>query len=428
MTLFNEKERHISNRLSKLPLIKKHVKKMYITFSFFLNCKKYKAKTECPIKKINNTDQESFFGYYDKSPINNNGQILFHRTDYRTKRTPSAAHPIELIVANTEYNNVVLFKHKVSAYNWQQGSRAHWLDDEFFIFNDYDSAKNIYLSRLFSIRSLKEEDVFDCPVQDSFKKDFMLSINYSRLHTLSPDYGYRNLPGLSNKDLRLTESDGIWLVNLTSKKQALLYSLHEISALGENNRFSQHALHAINHLMISPTGEKFIFIHRIYYKGRRYDRLILAYTHQKKMTLLNNSGMVSHLSWINKDLICGYMKGPNDENHYWFIDLLSFRFYTLNRVSNVLSHFGDGHLSVFKQWIVVDAYPDKSKMQRLMLINFKKQTITTLGEFFHPLSYTGQTRCDLHPRFSPDGAYVSFDSVFSGKRELYILKVRDFLV
>jgi len=31
--------------------------------------------------------------------------------------------------------------------------------------------------------------------------------------------------------------------------------------------------------------------------------------------------------------------------------------------------------------------------------------------------------CDLHPRVAPNGKYISFDSVKSGKRSLCIMKI-----
>ena len=39
------------------------------------------------------------------------------------------------------------------------------------------------------------------------------------------------------------------------------------------------------------------------------------------------------------------------------------------------------------------------------------------------MHYKGQTRCDLHPRFSADGRKVFFDSVYSGKRRLCFVDV-----
>ena len=77
---------------------------------------------------------------------------------------------------------------------------------------------------------------------------------------------------------------------------------------------------------------------------------------------------------------------------------------------------GDGHPSCHGDWIVFDSYPDKSRMQHLFLYNRKSDKIIPLLELFHSVRYSGECRCDLHPRFSEDDKYISFDTVYTGKR------------
>ena len=43
-----------------------------------------------------------------------------------------------------------------------------------------------------------------------------------------------------------------------------------------------------------------------------------------------------------------------------------------------------------------------------------------------PEPYTGEWRCDLHPRFSPDGQFVVIDSAHMGNgRQMYRIEVGD---
>jgi Tol biopolymer transport system component len=47
-----------------------------------------------------------------------------------------------------------------------------------------------------------------------------------------------------------------------------------------------------------------------------------------------------------------------------------------------------------------------------------------LGRFHAPEEYRGEWRCDLHPRFSPDGRRVVIDSTHEGNgRQLYVLDI-----
>ena len=37
--------------------------------------------------------------------------------------------------------------------------------------------------------------------------------------------------------------------------------------------------------------------------------------------------------------------------------------------------------------------------------------------------FTGDVRCDLHPRWHPDGALLTVDAVPAGDRQIYLLDV-----
>ena len=49
-----------------------------------------------------------------------------------------------------------------------------------------------------------------------------------------------------------------------------------------------------------------------------------------------------------------------------------------------------------------------------------------LGHFHSPQEYSGEWRCDTHPRFSPDGKLVCIDGVHGGNgRQLYLLNISE---
>jgi Tol biopolymer transport system component len=48
-----------------------------------------------------------------------------------------------------------------------------------------------------------------------------------------------------------------------------------------------------------------------------------------------------------------------------------------------------------------------------------------LGSFHSPKEYAGEWRCDTHPRFSPDGNWVTIDSPHGGDgRQVYLIDIR----
>jgi Tol biopolymer transport system component len=79
---------------------------------------------------------------------------------------------------------------------------------------------------------------------------------------------------------------------------------------------------------------------------------------------------------------------------------------------------------VHKNNIIFDTYPDKARMKSLYKYNCTNKKLEKLGEFLESFDFYGETRCDLHPRFSFDGKKVFFDSVHEGQRGLYMMELR----
>ena len=62
-------------------------------------------------------------------------------------------------------------------------------------------------------------------------------------------------------------------------------------------------------------------------------------------------------------------------------------------------------------------------MKSLYKYNYTNKKLEKLGEFLESFNFYGETRCDLHPRFSFDGEKVFFDSVHEGQRGLYVMEI-----
>ncbi len=416
---YNPLERTIARVLSKTPLIKKVIKHVYSKLVYLKSKKSYQFKSNFTIIEVGSSiDREKFFGYYDKSPSAACGLTIVHQTEQRTDQLPDSNCEIEISILDGNDNK--LLGVGTRSFNWQQGSRTHWLDEEHFIFNDFDENTRKYISRIYSVITKDEVTRYDYPVQDSYKNQYYLSINYQRLMTLRPDYGYRNLPNLDYTQLLDTSNDGIWKVSLSNGDTELLYSIDDVKTVDDDGNFSD-AIHKVNHVSISPSGDNFIFLHRYFFGQRRIDRLMLAKADGSSIKRLASYGMVSHCFWADEHTILGYLRGPNGKDAYWLIDIQTGDF--THFANGDLDKYGDGHPHVVGDWFITDTYPDKSRMQHLLLCNWKTGAFKEIGEFFHGFNYSGETRCDLHPRLSADGKSLFFDSVYSGKRKLYRIEL-----
>ena len=71
-----------------------------------------------------------------------------------------------------------------------------------------------------------------------------------------------------------------------------------------------------------------------------------------------------------------------------------------------------------------DTYPDREKReQHVYLYETASGKRIPLADLHSPPEYTGEWRCDTHPRFSPDGKKVVVDSAHNGGRQLYLIDV-----
>ncbi|KPV96911.1 glycosyl transferase [Pseudoalteromonas sp. P1-8] len=416
---YNTVERHIARFLSKFPIVKVFIKNVYSRIVFFKAKKGYKIKSNNHM--FYDAGAGTFFGYYDKSPLNCSGKYLILHEHSNTKLAPKNFD--EVTVALRKFpNGETLARFKTKAFNWQQGSKLQWLNDDLFIFNDYDSNRGKYCSRIVSSNDRKQVKQFELPIYDCYSDSFALTLNFERLAVLSSDYGYfANKKKVTHQALPDNENDGIFYLDLKSGESKLTLSLKEIIAF-ETQINMDESLHTVNHIMISPGGERYMFIHRWYHKGQRFDRLILADL-DGNMKVVSNNDMVSHCFWKSNNEIFGYLRGSDGIDAYWVINVD-------NNCQKIFNHpnlrtFGDGHPNIKNDYFITDTYPDKARMQKLILGHLNSKLLIELGEFYHGFDYNLETRCDLHPRFSSCGNFVLFDTVYSGQRKLCCYEMTD---
>jgi hypothetical protein len=72
--------------------------------------------------------------------------------------------------------------------------------------------------------------------------------------------------------------------------------------------------------------------------------------------------------------------------------------------------------------MAADTYPDADGVQRLGLVDVASGKVIELGRFLHRTpDVTGDTRCDLHPRWSADGQRLTVDTIHLGERKIFML-------
>ncbi len=352
--------------------------------------------------------RNTFFGYYDKSPFNpeNSELLVFHANSADPAKKPDPRQDTAVILYDLGRNTVLKEIALTKAWNWQQGSRAHWLSAGKIVFNLFNRDEKKYNSGIYDLKK-DSLDLIPFPVQDSFRDEYLISIDYSALNQARPDYGYRNLEnGLQHRviycDLKTGGTETIIDAGELARKH-----------IGADD-FSRTRFN-VNHVHIAPDGTKFIFLFR-YYLGRLKKHFLYLFDLQGKAgrVLLENE-TVSHYKWLNNDSFV-YWGSFSGERDFHLFDTRS------GAVQSLKTGMPDGHPSVLDaETLLADSYPDRGRMRRLYTIGLNSREIREIACFFEGPSFSGESRCDMHPNASGAGRYINFDALVNGRRKLVIM-------
>lgn len=315
-------------------------------------------------------------------------------------------------------------------WNFQEATMAHWLGTDpnrRFIYNDIVDGK--FAAVIFDIET-RQKRVVPFPVSAvSTDGKWAISINYARLRLTRPDYGYGGNGQDARKDVTWPKDDGLWLVDLQTGEGELIVPIDSV-----RERMPQvkdpGALAYFCHTVFSRDGSKVFWLARSV--ENLTDQKVVRKWETTAFTCNRDGSNVrrcfpdgwggSHFNWLDGDRLMVTAKYKDT--------LYSHVLFTpgkedYSRVGRGLLDF-DGH-GVFSddgQWMATDTYPDKLNERKLMVLRMSDHAILPLGGFFVPEIYRDTyARCDLHPRWRPDGRQLGFNSVHEGSRQVYVMDV-----
>lgn len=400
--------------LQHFPGVKAGVKRTYQLAMYAVSSK---IKCEGDISRITPMDDyEYFFGYYDKSPWNITNRYLLCLRVKDAHSVPDNDDEAEIILIDTAKNNEIQVIANTHTWNVQQGCMAQWLGPDFnerIIYNDFRDGN--FCAVVLNIAN-GQEKVLPMPVY-SVSQDgtFALTLDFARLHRLRPGYGYCNLPENTAKEL-CPDKTCIWRENLITGECTPLFQYTDFASF-EPRPEMRNAEHKVNHLMISPNGGRFIVLHRWFVGKRKYTRLVTADCLGGGLYNLLDDDFVSHCYWKNEQEILTFAEKKEEGRGYYILQDCS-----KNWQHMWPSLIGDGHPSYGPDGrVITDTYPDRRRISNVYLLKEESLEAETIARVFSPFKYDNDVRCDLHPRWNRSGDAVCIDSVYEGKRELYII-------
>ena len=416
-------EQKINYQLNKIPGVKKYIKRVYQLGMYAISSK---IKSEGNIVRVSPDEPgEYFFGYYDKSPWDITGRYMLCMRAKDTWSEPDPLGEADILLIDTLDGNSC--RKIATTHTWivQQGCMAQWLGPSFdkkVLYNDLRDGK--YCSVILNVET-GEERVLPMQVYTvSADGKTALSLDFSRLHSLRLGYGYAALPE-ATKGVALPDTTAVWRMDLETGEVADLLKYTDFASFQPRKEMLEEgSVHKVNHLMLSPSGKRFMVLYRWFCGQRKYTRLITCNVDGTDMYVLSDDDMVSHCYWKNDEEIIAFEnKHDGGAGYYLMRDKTQEYKHLWVQLSN------DGHPSFCptdNALVVTDSYPDKARVSTIKVLSDKDvdaANYKVVAKVFAPFRYDNDTRCDLHPRWSRDGRKICFDGCFEGKRGLYVINL-----
>ncbi len=365
-------------------------------------------------------EKQCWFGYYDISPFDKRSTRLLAMVGDRFCRTPQPGDEVQVGYFDLHRPDRFHRVGNTSTWCWQQGCRLRWWPstDENLQHIGYNTIVNgTYGSIIRSLGQDSSVQEHDCPIYDVHPLGHAgLTLNFSRLHRLRKGYGYVNFDDETQGD-KCPGNDGIWVYDYATRVRNLLISLQDLAAF-EPQQTMPDGEHYVNHLMYSPSGDRFLFLHLWMLGSSRHCRLLTCDSDGNNLTVVHDRGMVSHFCWRDSDSVLATVSQDGGCRYYLFDIQAGTR---TDVGAGVLLRDGHPTYRFDQETVLTDTYPDTYGEQRLMLFH-SESGITDLGRYFAPAKFRQEWRCDLHPRWDASGRKIAFDSTHNGWRSLYVLE------
>lgn len=255
---------------------------------------------------------------------------------------------------------------------------------------------------------------------------------------MRPGYGYVGLRDPAYGD-RAPQDSGVWKMDMDTGQSELIFSLADAARIPYQGKSLSDKWNYFNHLLVSPDSSRFIVLHRwrdstgsgnaAEPTGRFTTRMFTVAMDGSERYILDPSGHTSHFIWRDAQHVCAWTKPAGRPAAFYLFSDQSEDFKIVGE--GVMTQNGHNTYvpNTDNEWILNDTYPDsKTREQKPYLFHVPSGRKFELGAFYSPPEYTGEWRCDTHPRSSNDGKLVAIDSPHTGEgRQVHLIDISEII-
>jgi len=220
---------------------------------------------QSPVRVLTHLPGYHWFGYYDKLQFSPDDRYVLGMETKIDGRTPQADDSIGVGMIDTELGDRWIEFGTSTAWGWQQGCMLQWRppDSNEVLWNDREDGPegSRFVTRVLDVVTGAQRALPRPIYALSPDGQWAIGADFSRIQRLRPGYGYQGIPD-PYADQRAPRDGGIYRMDLDTGESELIVSIAEVAAISYEREDLSEATHYFNHLLVSPTGDRLIFLHR----------------------------------------------------------------------------------------------------------------------------------------------------------------------
>jgi hypothetical protein len=389
------------------------------------------------IEQVTFGTKHHFFGYIGQCqtiPWNESGRYILGLEIDRIDRMPKPEEAATIILIDTYDNNKIIRVDKTHAWNPQQGTMFYWnplaAETQFF-FNDRDVETGKVFTVIYDIKKKKRVREFrfeDTPIGNggvAADGSAWLGLNYGRLARLRLVTGYPEALDWS-KDEIAPKNDGIFIVDIKTRKKRLLVSYHQLEEkLLELRPDMKHSGLFINHTLWNRDADRVYFFVRSGWGDKPGDKNNVPCSINADGTglALHETHIGGHPEWAEGNLLIGSVKGEDqnkDRQIFYNVDTRKI-VGQLGDSEMFPKPEGDISLSPDGNWFV-NGYKESTK--NYYAVYRRSDSAFTRSEGIDKGSYSGDIRIDPAPRWNRTNDAILVPGIAENKtRQMFVIRV-----